>query len=60
MDRLDIGHELWLKTLDGRLHLAPINKSDPRVLDMGTGTGIWAIDFGMLIHFLCQFLLMNL
>ncbi len=27
------------------LHLAPITTKD-RVLDVGTGTGIWAIDFG--------------
>lgn len=31
--------------LDGELHLAPI-VNPQRVLDLGTGTGIWAIDFG--------------
>jgi methylase of polypeptide subunit release factors len=31
--------------LDKNLYFAPIRKSG-RVLDMGTGTGIWAIDFG--------------
>jgi hypothetical protein len=32
--------------MDNKLHLAPVN--DPQnVLDVGTGTGIWAIDFGM-------------
>jgi methylase of polypeptide subunit release factors len=30
--------------LKGELQLAPIN-SPRRVLDLGTGTGIWAIDF---------------
>lgn len=30
--------------LKGALHLAPI-KTGARVLDIGTGTGIWAIDF---------------
>lgn len=29
---------------DGRLYEAPI-KNPGRVLDVGTGTGIWAIDF---------------
>ena len=33
-------------TLDDELCLAPIE--EPRtVLDIGTGTGIWAIEFGM-------------
>lgn len=31
--------------LDGELTLAPISKDSSRVLDFGTGTGIWAIDF---------------
>lgn len=30
--------------LDGELNLAPV-KNPQRVLDLGTGTGIWAIDF---------------
>ncbi|BAE61942.1 unnamed protein product [Aspergillus oryzae RIB40] len=30
--------------LDGEIHLAPI-KNPQRVLDIGTGTGIWAVDF---------------
>ncbi|RAO64542.1 uncharacterized protein BHQ10_000554 [Talaromyces amestolkiae] len=31
--------------LKGELHSAPITKTPQRVLDLGTGTGIWAIDF---------------
>ena len=31
-------------TLGGRLHLAPVTQAH-RVLDVGTGTGIWAIDY---------------
>jgi 2-polyprenyl-3-methyl-5-hydroxy-6-metoxy-1,4-benzoquinol methylase len=42
-DRMDLHHEMFLKLLDGRLHLAPI-KNPHRILDVGTGTGIWAID----------------
>lgn len=31
--------------LDNKLYLAPIEKNVQKVLDIGTGTGIWAIDF---------------
>lgn len=32
-------------TLDNKLNLAPLGKNLQNVLDVGTGTGIWAIDF---------------
>jgi hypothetical protein len=47
-DRLDLQHHLFLLTLDGKLALAPIEEMRGgihNVLDIGTGTGIWAIDF---------------
>ena len=44
-DRLDFQHALFLRTLGGKLHLAPIPEDVQNVLDVGTGTGIWAIDF---------------
>lgn len=44
-DRLDILHELILTLMDRKLFLSPINNPG-RALDLGTGTGIWAIDFG--------------
>jgi methylase of polypeptide subunit release factors len=44
----DLQHHLFLLSL-GDLHLAPISKTPHNVLDIGTGTGIWAIDFGTLI-----------
>ena len=43
-DRLDLHHEIFLKILDGKLHLAPIGNNPQKILDIGTGTGIWAID----------------
>ncbi|OLN86057.1 hypothetical protein CCHL11_05285 [Colletotrichum chlorophyti] len=42
----DLQSQVWLLTLEGRLCLCP--KQDgkaKRVLDAGTGTGIWAIDY---------------
>ncbi|OIW29299.1 S-adenosyl-L-methionine-dependent methyltransferase [Coniochaeta ligniaria NRRL 30616] len=48
-ERLDLQHHLFLLTLEGKLGLAPPNDQDAkvnRVLDVGTGTGIWAMDYG--------------
>ncbi|KAL1970259.1 hypothetical protein VTN77DRAFT_5419 [Rasamsonia byssochlamydoides] len=45
-DRLDMVHEMFLVTTDRKLFLAPIGPSPQRVLDLCTGTGIWAIQFG--------------
>jgi hypothetical protein len=46
---LDIQHHLMLLTFDGKLHVAPIENMAGglhNVLDIATGTGNWAIDFG--------------
>ena len=43
---MDINHHLFLLTLNGALHLAPLPEFPSRILDIGTGTGIWAIDMG--------------
>ncbi|RDW58896.1 S-adenosyl-L-methionine-dependent methyltransferase-3 [Coleophoma cylindrospora] len=45
-DRLDLQHHLFSLTFDGKLFTAPVDqeKQFHRVLDVGTGTGIWAID----------------
>jgi SAM-dependent methyltransferase len=45
-DRLDLLHHIFLLALDGKLYDAPITPPPQRVLDIGTGTGIWSIDFG--------------
>jgi SAM-dependent methyltransferase len=44
-DRLDLHHHLFRLILGGKLFRAPIGSNPQRVLDFGTGTGIWAIDF---------------
>ncbi|RYP39845.1 hypothetical protein DL767_001964 [Monosporascus sp. MG133] len=44
-EALDIYHHVLTLQLDGKLHTAPLDKNIQKVLDVGTGTGIWAIDF---------------
>jgi len=43
-EQLDIFHHVYSLVLDGDLHLAPIGDHPQKILDLGTGTGIWAID----------------
>ncbi|KAK3169291.1 hypothetical protein OEA41_008674 [Lepraria neglecta] len=45
-DRLDIMHKLTEVTLHGKLNLAPLPSDPQRILDIGTGTGIWAMEMG--------------
>ncbi|KAF5018573.1 hypothetical protein F66182_9447 [Fusarium sp. NRRL 66182] len=44
-DRLDLQHELYIRTLHGELAVCPKAHGAKRVPDMGTGTGLWAIDY---------------
>ncbi|KAK0609451.1 S-adenosyl-L-methionine-dependent methyltransferase [Immersiella caudata] len=48
-DRLDLQHHMFCLTYDGEICLCPAvgdrDKQFNCVLDIGTGTGIWAIDF---------------
>lgn len=46
-DRMDLYHKLFEVARKGQLHQAPIANNPyepPRILDLGCGTGIWAID----------------
>jgi ubiquinone/menaquinone biosynthesis C-methylase UbiE len=47
MDRMDIYHKFFLVARRDALHWTPFipnYDNGPRILDLGTGTGIWAID----------------
>ncbi|KAI9752002.1 MAG: bifunctional farnesyl-diphosphate farnesyltransferase/squalene synthase [Chaenotheca gracillima] len=44
MDRLDLTHGMLRLILKNKLFLAPIGSKPQRILDIGTGTGIWAIE----------------
>ncbi|KAF4121445.1 hypothetical protein GMORB2_1852, partial [Geosmithia morbida] len=46
-NRLDLQHELYVRTMHGELALCPKAQGARNVLDMGTGTGQWAISYGM-------------
>ncbi|KAJ5302480.1 hypothetical protein N7476_009279 [Penicillium atrosanguineum] len=58
-EQQNLAHDMYLITLDGKLHLAPLRQPQvflycmtpsarlligQEILDVGTGTGIWAID----------------
>ncbi|POS83988.1 methyltransferase domain-containing protein [Erysiphe pulchra] len=45
-EREDMKHAMMVNLCGHRLHYAPIGNNPQNVLDMGTGTGIWAIEMG--------------
>ncbi|KAI1016176.1 hypothetical protein LB504_009297 [Fusarium proliferatum] len=45
LESVDISHHYLTVLLDGQLYLAPIGDNVQKALDVGTGSGIWAIDF---------------
>lgn len=45
-EHMNIISHLFRLILGGRLFLAPLPQDIKRILDIGTGTGDWAIDMG--------------
>ncbi|KAJ2904438.1 uncharacterized protein MKZ38_008111 [Zalerion maritima] len=45
-DRLDMIHHVFYRLMSDKLFLAPIDLAGKKVLDIGTGTGIWPIQLG--------------
>ncbi len=43
-ERLDLQHLIFRAALDGALNKAPADSAED-ILDIGTGTGIWAIEY---------------
>jgi len=43
-DREDLKHAMVLNLCGGKLHFADIGENPQNILDIGTGTGIWAIE----------------
>ncbi|TDZ36735.1 Secondary metabolism regulator LAE1 [Colletotrichum spinosum] len=44
-EREDMKHAMCVNVMNGKLHSAPL-ENPQKIVDIGTGTGIWAIDFG--------------
>ncbi|KAG0638417.1 S-adenosyl-L-methionine-dependent methyltransferase [Tuber brumale] len=44
IERLHLQHHMMSVLFSGRLHWAPIDPNPQKILDIGTGTGSWAID----------------
>lgn len=44
-DREDLKHAMYLLLFNKILHFAPLEDRSMEVIDLGTGTGIWALDF---------------
>ncbi|KAF7932150.1 uncharacterized protein EAE97_009171 [Botrytis byssoidea] len=45
MDRIDMAHAKYFMLLEKKGFLAPIDADVQNVLDLGTGTGAWSVDF---------------
>ncbi|KAK6359316.1 hypothetical protein TWF696_000477 [Orbilia brochopaga] len=43
---MELFHQVYSLRLSGRLYLAPITQNPRKILDVGTGTGIWALEVG--------------
>ncbi|KAF3083859.1 hypothetical protein TWF569_001393 [Orbilia oligospora] len=45
-NQMDLVHQVYTLRLGGKLYLAPIDECPQKILDVGTGTGIWAMEMG--------------
>ncbi|KAK8851018.1 Secondary metabolism regulator LAE1 [Apiospora arundinis] len=45
-NREDMLHAMMMEVTNGRLFYAPIDENPQKIVDLGTGTGIWAIEVG--------------
>ncbi|KAI2467938.1 S-adenosyl-L-methionine-dependent methyltransferase [Annulohypoxylon bovei var. microspora] len=46
-ERLDLQHQLFTLAIGNKLNVTPLPEDPRRVLDIATGTGIWAIEFAV-------------
>ena len=46
LDRLDLTHQMVKICMGNKLYQAPIGDKPESIIDIGTGTGIWAIEMG--------------
>lgn len=44
LDRLDLTHNMLKVTMGMKLYTAPLEQTTRSILDIGTGTGLWAIE----------------
>ncbi|KAK3685340.1 S-adenosyl-L-methionine-dependent methyltransferase [Podospora appendiculata] len=47
-DRLDLQHALFVMSTHGKIYLAPLKDDIKNILDIATGTGLWAIEMAQL------------
>lgn len=49
LDRLDMQHHMLKLVMQGQLYHVPL-KDPKEILDIGTGSGIWPIEMGMITY----------